>query len=176
MVRFDEGNFLLKEWTFPKTSAELLYQLAHDDVIGRMWAASELSGRTHDQDVIVALRRSARQDGFWAVRRNAIQAIASSRSAVEVELLKRSSEDEHPAVRAAALKSLGELRDASLAQFLQDRFRKEDSYKAQAEALRALGKSGSSSSIPLLREATAMRSPRNVIRDAAERALEAIQK
>lgn len=176
MVRFDEGNFLLKEWTFPKTSAELLYQLAHDDVIGRMWAASELSDRTHNQDVIVALRRSARQDGFWAVRRNAIQAIASSRNAVEVELLKRSSEDEHPEVRAAALKSLGELRDASLAQFLQDRFRKEDSYKAQAEALRALGKSGSSSSIPLLREATAMRSPRNVIRDAAESALEAIQK
>ena len=176
LVRFDEGNVLLKEWTFKKTTVELLYQLAQDDVIGRMWAASELSDRTQDQDVIAALRRSARQDRFWAVRRNAIQAIPSSRNDIEVEFLKRRSEDENSQVRATALKSLGELRDASLSQFLRDRFRKEDSYKAQAEALRALGKSGSSSSILLLRQATAMSSPRNLIRDAAERALEAIQK
>ncbi len=26
MVRFDEGNYLLKEWTFKKTEEELLYQ------------------------------------------------------------------------------------------------------------------------------------------------------
>ncbi len=176
LVRFDEGNFLLKEWTFKKTTSELLYQLAQDDVIGRMWAASQLGDRTQDQDVVVALRRSSRRDPSWAVRRSAVQAAASSRDGDEVEWLKQTSEDEHPAVRAAALKSLGELKDVSLTQFLQDRFRKEDSYKAQAEALRALGKSGNSSSIPLLREATAMSSPRNIIRDAAERALEEIQK
>ena len=171
MVRFDEGNFLLKEWSFEKTTAELLYQLEHDDVIGRMWAASQLSEHVHEQDVIVALRRRVRQDEFWAVRRSAVQAIGSSRDAVEIDLLKRASEDERAEVRAAALRALGELRDATLTEFLQDRFRKEDSYKAQAEALRALGKSGSDSSIPLLREAIAMKSPRNVIQNAAEAAL-----
>ncbi len=36
MVRFDEGNFLLKEWTFDKSLDELLYQLKKDDVIGVM--------------------------------------------------------------------------------------------------------------------------------------------
>ena len=66
MVRFDEGNYLLKEWTFQKTTAELLYQLAHDDVIGRMWAASELRDRTQRTAVIAALRHTAREDDFWA--------------------------------------------------------------------------------------------------------------
>jgi aminopeptidase N len=136
-----------------------------------MWAASQLSEHVHEQDVIVALRRSVRQDEFWAVRRSAVQAIASSRDAVEIDLLKQASEDERAEVRAAALRGLGDLRDATLTEFLQDRFRKEDSYKAQAEALRALGKSGSNSSIPLLREAIAMKSPRNVIQNAAKTAL-----
>ncbi|MCP5048041.1 MAG: hypothetical protein GY940_12785, partial [bacterium] len=43
MVRFDHGNYLLKEWTYPKSAEDLLYQLKHDDVIGRGWAAMELS-------------------------------------------------------------------------------------------------------------------------------------
>jgi len=51
MVRFDEGNYLLKEWTFKKTEEELLYQARHDDLTGRMWAVNELqdfreSGKT----------------------------------------------------------------------------------------------------------------------------------
>jgi aminopeptidase N len=36
LVRFDEGNHLLKEWTFKKDLNELIYQLKNDDVIGRI--------------------------------------------------------------------------------------------------------------------------------------------
>ena len=42
LVRFDEGNVLVKEVTFPKEADELVYQLRHDDVIGRMDAAAAL--------------------------------------------------------------------------------------------------------------------------------------
>jgi len=42
MVRFDEGDILLKEWTFNKTEEELTYQIAHDNNIGRMWAEKQL--------------------------------------------------------------------------------------------------------------------------------------
>jgi aminopeptidase N len=175
MVRFDEGNYLLKEWTFPKSTEELLYQLAHDDSIGRMWAALELSGQTHRSDVMAALRLSARKDAVWAVRRNAIQAIAAAPGA-DVGFLQLRSEDEHPEVRSAAMRALGDRKDGSLARFFEERFRQEDSYKVQAEALRALGKCGDRSSLPLLREAAAMRSPRNIIRNAAEWALGTIQK
>ncbi len=140
-----------------------------------MWAASELRDRTQRTAVVAALRHTAREDDFWAVRRSAVDAISSLPNADKVELLKRCSEDEHSEVRVTALRLLGDIEDAALAEFLQDRFRTEDSYKAQTEALRALGKSRSRSSIPLLREAAVMESPRNMIRDAAEQALETIQ-
>lgn len=42
MVRFDEGNWLLKEWTFEKTKEELEYQSKNDDIIGKKWASSRL--------------------------------------------------------------------------------------------------------------------------------------
>lgn len=42
LVRFDEGNVLLKELNFLRSREELLFQLRKDDVIGRMEAASEL--------------------------------------------------------------------------------------------------------------------------------------
>jgi hypothetical protein len=41
----------------------------------------------------------------------------------------------------------------------------------QAEALRAIGRSGDKGQVPLLREAAGMRSPRDVVKRAAEAAL-----
>jgi aminopeptidase N len=72
MVRFDEGNFLLKEWTFEKSADELLYQLQNDDVIGRGWAARELYKHRDGAEVAKALIDSTRNDEFWAVRQEAI--------------------------------------------------------------------------------------------------------
>ena len=66
MLRFDEGNFLLKEWTFTKTTNELMYQLEYDDVIGRAWAATQLAGDTSENaKKMLAVR--AKDDKFWAV-------------------------------------------------------------------------------------------------------------
>lgn len=42
MVRFDENNWLLKEWTFKKTKEELEFQSKYDDIIGRNWAKAQL--------------------------------------------------------------------------------------------------------------------------------------
>ncbi len=42
MVRFDEENWLLKEWTFKKSKEELEFQSKYDDVIGRKWAKEQL--------------------------------------------------------------------------------------------------------------------------------------
>ena len=55
LVRFDEGDILLKEWTFEKSFEELLYQLKHDNVIGRLWAVSELAKHKNMNDVQTAL-------------------------------------------------------------------------------------------------------------------------
>jgi aminopeptidase N len=61
-----------------------------------------------------------------------------------------------------------------LSAFFRDRFTKDDSYQVQAESLRAIGRSGDRSQLPFLEEALEMRSPRDVIRKAAEWAIEKI--
>ena len=62
MIRFDEGDILLKEWTLNKTVPELLYQLNNDSLIGRLWAANELQQHVDDPVVRSALAIAAKRD------------------------------------------------------------------------------------------------------------------
>ncbi|MBM3738357.1 MAG: aminopeptidase [Acidobacteria bacterium] len=163
LVHFDEEELLLKELKYEKSKEELLYQLAHDRSIGRMDAASALKAFAGDPSVAAALRKSAEGDQFWAVRRAAIFPGDAG------FLRSRATLDRSSAVRTAALAALGQLRDASLAAFFEERFRAEDSYLAQAEAVRALGKLGVPTEV--LREAAAMKSPNGVVAAAARTAL-----
>lgn len=172
MVRFDEGNCLLKEWTFKKSKQELLYQLAHDDVIGRMWAAGQLLRFKDDPAVSDALVKRVASDSFWSVRKKALRILAKINSAAHVTLFKEKCLDSHSKVRTEALNILANLKMKSLAGFFKDRFKKDVSYLAKAQALSALGMCGDKSSIPLLKEAEKMYSPRFVIRNAAKEALE----
>jgi len=175
MVRFDEGNYILKEWTFDKNVDELLYQLKNDDVIGRGWAASELSKHKDNAEVAAALVETARNDDFWFVRQNAVETIGNWEREEDIELFKEICRDEKSMVRAAALNALGAYEKAELVPFLKERFEAEDSYLAQADALRSIGKCGDSSQIPFLEEAAKMKSYRNVIQRAAESAIETIR-
>lgn len=174
MVRFDEGNYLLKEWTFEKSTDELLHQLANDDVIGRMWAASQLASRGGEPRVTEALVHAARQHPFWGVRRSAVESIGESAGKDHIEFLQEKAADESSSVRVAALSALGDTGEPGLAEFYKERFRSDDSYLAQAEALRALGKTGDPGAAPFLEEARNTESPRNVVANAARWALEQI--
>jgi aminopeptidase N len=62
MVRFDEGDILLKEWTLDKPVAELLYQLDRDNLVGRLWAANELQHHVDNAAVRTALETAAERD------------------------------------------------------------------------------------------------------------------
>lgn len=75
MVRFDEGNYLLKEMTFTKEKAELRYQLKHDDVVGRLWAAGQLGNFHADPEAIEALKDASPSDSFRGVRKIASEAL-----------------------------------------------------------------------------------------------------
>jgi len=170
-VRFDEGNYLLKEWTFKKSIDELLYQVKHDDVIGRMWAASELENHGEDSRTVEALIATGRDDPFWSVRRSAIQAVAKIDGNGQISFLREGALDEDSRVRVAALEALGDTGNAGLLEFFEKRFAEDDSYLAQAEALRSIGKTGARSARGLLESAAEMKSPRGVIRRAATEAL-----
>ena len=189
MVRFDEGDHLLKEWKFEKSVDELLFQLNHDNVIGRMWAASQLSRFSDNSSVKTALIERAMEDPFWAVRRDIVYVLGGNRGITQMDLdrgnipwtrlnesfqpggflsdelinfFKMKAEDENSKVRAAALWGLGNLRESSLVPYLEERFEKDDSYRAQAAALVAVGKCGDHTSTPFLEKAAQIKSPRNL--------------
>jgi aminopeptidase N len=173
LVRFDPDNVLLKEITFSKQRDELLYQLSHDDVIGRMTAAADLATLKGDPAAVAGLAASAQRDAFWAVRRAAIEALARAGGAESPALMKKAAFDAHPSVRAAALVGLGDLKDRALLEFFKERFAKDGSDAVRAESLRAIGKLGDPSTVPFLEQGAGVPSYRNLIATAAKQAIAA---
>ncbi|MBP7706519.1 MAG: M1 family metallopeptidase [Candidatus Aminicenantes bacterium] len=171
LVRFDEGNVLIKEIRFPKELDELLFQLGHDDVIGRMDAAAALPDFKDDPRTEAALATSLRSDPFWAVRKSAVEALARSTAKSRMAVLKGGVRDADPRVRAAALAALGDLRDRALIGLFKERFDGDPSDRVRAEALTAIGKAGDPSNVPFLRRAAAVPSYRHMVRRAAEAAI-----
>jgi aminopeptidase N len=171
LVRFDPDNVLLKEITFPKPVEELVYQLQHDDVIGRMTAAGELGGHEGDSRAFEALSASALGDAFWAVRRAAVEAAGRFPGERTEAVLKRASADANASVRTAAVASLGARKTPSLTEFFQALFGRDKSDLVRSEAVRALGKSGNRAAIPFLERAAATPSHRDMVARAAAEAL-----
>ena len=172
MVRFDEGNWLLKEWTYDKSVEELLFQARHDDVIGREWAVRALGRSGSDAQVRAALAAIAREDPFWAVRLAAIETIATAEGGAASGTLQTAATDANSHVRRTAIHILGGLNDPAMVPFFRSRFEADDSYQVQAEALRAVGRSGDRSQLEFLRRASEVPSYRDVIRNAAVSAIE----
>ncbi len=81
LVRFDEDDILLKEWAFDKSTVELLYQLTHDGVIGRLWAVGELEKHIETNGVRAALTEVAHNDPVKAVRDRAAEVALPDRPA-----------------------------------------------------------------------------------------------
>ncbi len=175
LVRFDEDNVLIKEITFPKERDELLYQLKHDDVIGRMDAAAGLQAFEADPLVVAGLAASVQADPFWAVRKSSIEALARLKPKNSPAVFKKACQDPDSQVRAAALAALGDLKDRALVGFYKDLFQKDVSYRVQAEALAAIGKAGDRSAASFLRQAAAIPSYRDMVRKAAETALKQLE-
>jgi len=176
LVRFDEGNWLLKEWIYPKSSEELLYQAQNDDVIGREWAVRELEASAGDPSVKGTLAVLAADDTFWAVRLAALETLAMAVGPENVEVFRNAALDPDSRVRSGAIRLLGETADPALTAFFKERFGQDDSYQVQAEALRAVGRSGDRTQLPFLRDASELPSHQNVIRQAAEWAIQEISK
>jgi len=172
LVRFDEGNWLLKEWTYVKSVEELLYQARHDDIIGREWAVRELGRSLNDARVAKELASIAENDSFWAVRLAALETIAAADGLEAIELFQTAATDANSQVRRAAIRILGAMDDQAIVPFFRSRFEADDSYQVRAEALRAIGRSGDQSQLGFLQQASEMPSHRDVIRSAAIWAIE----
>lgn len=175
LVRFDPDNVLLKEISFPKPVEELVYQLQRDDAIGRMTAAGELAAFANDSRAFDALAAGAGGDGFWAVRRAAVDAIGTFTGERAEAVLTRAATDAHAAVRAAAVAALGGMKAPRLTAFFQSCFERDRSDLVRTEAVRALGKTGNAAAIPFVERATAEPSHRDMVARAANEALSALR-
>jgi len=175
LVRFDEGNHLLKELTFAKTPDELVYQLRNDDAIGRLRAAAELEKKAGEDLAHEALLGAAREDTVWAVRLAAVETLAKTGGPSLEPFFKDMLADGNSKVRAAAVRALGRTKNKSLPSFFVDVFNRDSSYVVQAEALAAIGECGGPGLIPFLKKAAATDSPRSILKRGAESAIKKIE-
>lgn len=167
LVRFDEGNYLLKELTFRKSLSELVYQAENDDMIGRLTAANELRSFSNEQSTREVWTMLASRDPFWAVRKAALENIGEYPDDKSSELFKICLLDNNSKVRISAIRLLGDLKDPRLIKLFIKQFRSENSYAAQAELLRSIGKCGGKQQLDFLKEAESLKSYRNIISKAA---------
>jgi aminopeptidase N len=175
LVRFDEGNYLLKEVRFEKPAEELIFQLRNDDAVGRVRAAGELAKLAASPAVREALLAAAVNDIFWAVRRAAVESLALPGAPDFETFLRGRLADGNSKVRAAAIRGLGRMKNPRLAPFFEEIFKKDSSYAVQAEALSAIGGCGGRGRIPFLEKAAAVPSPMNILRRNAQSAVRNIE-
>ncbi|MFN2578455.1 MAG: M1 family aminopeptidase [Pyrinomonadaceae bacterium] len=122
LVGFDYNGTLIKELTFVKTTGQLLYQLSNDqDVLGRIWALSQLTPRMNDDKTAAGDREAIRKaiatatnDRFWGARFDAAAALSGSGPAKDV--LMAATKDPNARVRARAVTSLAATKDSNLAE------------------------------------------------------------
>jgi len=143
MVRVDPGNWILKTLQFNPGKDLLLYQLKHDDVMGRIFAAHALAAES-DPQVIDALRETLLHDPFWGVQAEVAAALGNIRSSAALDALLVGLQLSHPKARRGAVKALGEFRDERAATALVAILERGDaSYFVEGQAAAALGKTKS---------------------------------
>lgn len=174
LVRFDKGNYLLKEWSFKKSEEELIYQAKNDDMIGRLWAVNELKSFSGSQKTIDTWVEIAKGDSFWAVREAALKNIAEYHNKDFKDLFYTATSDANSKVRVAAVSALGDTRDQTMIDHFRKIFETDDSYLVMAEALKSIGKCGNRSQLNYLKEAGKVKSHRDIVSRAAVQAIEMI--
>lgn len=168
-VRFDEGDWLLADIRYRQPVEEALVQAVEDDeMAGRYDAVGVLAAAERSRSVRDVLLRVASEDTYPLVRERAAEALGAYASIPEVvtALEGFAREDEAPAVRRAALRSLfgagaPPSPPAALTQALEDR-----SYQTVAEAVRLYAEHYPAQAWAAYQPALALDSWRNVVERA----------
>lgn len=170
LVRFDHGNFLVKELRFAKSVGEWRFQLEYDGVIGQVQSIRALAedGSEQARQAIIAASSEAE---FWAVRREAVLGLGEIEGDFASDAVEAASRDASSRVREAALDVLGERREPRWAPQFRRLFDDDESYLVQAAAIRALGGLARAEDRGLFEEVSRMSSPRDGLARAARGAL-----
>jgi aminopeptidase N len=167
----DPNRELLMELQHTKTQTELRAQLTSPSMGSRLEAVSNLA--PDDPASRTALAATMNGDTFWKIREAATTQLAvqdDKEAAGWFTRVMRTDQDSR--VRAAAVRGLGVSGSARNADSLLEIWTNDPSYRVQAAILQALGQIGRKSDEAFVRSALEMKSPRNVLANAATRALE----
>lgn len=171
MVVFDKGDHILKTLQFPKSKEEYLYQLKHDDVLGRIRAARELVN-FDDEQVIQALALSLEEDQAWGVSVAAAISLSELKGNSRKALEKIYLASKNGAVRRACIWALGKFAlDDQLFKFLRTAIESDPSDFVVATALQALANTKSEQAFEIISKTLERESYREVIVNGAFTAL-----
>lgn len=140
LVRFDPGAHLLADVTYAMESSFCVATLLDDpDPVARIRAARALV-KDGSRPAREALALAFEREPFWGVLAEAATAAGATRAPWARELLLRARTHEHPKVRVAVVKALGNFADAGVAERLLESATTDASYFVCAGAFHALGK------------------------------------
>lgn len=141
-VCFDPNDWILKDLTFHKDKEEWLDQALNDaHLMSRVQAVRALGGMKGDHDARDVLIELASADVFWALRQEAVKALAPfSGDEVRNCLIAAAQDDAKSFVRREATKSLGKFAHDDTRAALRTIIKQDQSYYAVADALRSLAK------------------------------------
>jgi aminopeptidase N len=166
-VEFDPENFILKELRFAKSKKEILDQLKNSGDAGRMRAAGWLA-QYQDGKTVEALGQALRQDTFRGVREKAAESLGKIKTKAARDSLMANLHTWPSSVRRVIITALGQYTaDEKVAAVLENAFRTDSSYYAQANAIESLAEMGASKAYDLCVEALDIPSHSEVIRRAA---------
>jgi aminopeptidase N len=176
-IRWDSGRWLLQVYDFPRPTAMLAYQMAHDpDVLGRL-EAIELLERPSADTAAASAMIAAAQDSGWAVRAAAIEAMPlvvgaqSPHRAEALATLLAATRDRDSRVRTAAAMPLLVDETRGGADRLRELATTDSSAYVRGAALSALAYADTTIAMPLIREALGRESWTDIDRRLALAAL-----
>jgi len=174
MVLFDKGGHVLKSAEFHKEKKEWLYQLKNaTEVADRLDAVVELGKSKEDSEAIAAIGNALKSDKAWGVRATAADTLGATKNPAAAKLLLEAlGSTKEPWVRNRIVSALGNFKDNNdVLVSVNSIAREDDSYRARASALQAIGKLKAPNALETLTLAAKADSPDEFLRHAALRAM-----
>ncbi len=174
LVLFDKGNQVLKSVDFHKEKKEWIYQLKNaTEFADRADAITALGKLKGDDEVVAALGVALLNDKTWNIRANAADALGQlGGAAASKQLLDALNSTKEPWVRSHVVSALANFKDdPAIVAKLNSIAGDDNSYRARAAALQALGRLKAPGALATLDAAVAADSPDGFLRNAALRSM-----
>jgi HEAT repeat protein len=109
MVSFDGGGDLVAELKFDKEIDELLYQIRHDELPGRIWALRQLAKRFPSRaETAGVISDILSGDGFWGLKAEAVLQAGSLRTPAARQVITSALQNPEYRIRKAAVLAIAD--------------------------------------------------------------------